>query len=345
MPNSRYTLWTSSSRPAGPWPTAQRQHTNPRARLKAWEATGSEGQIWCYRKQPSHGRLIYRQTIASATVLSGIWTEEEEERSNTEVEQPAASGLECLTNALQPNLGQHERQAVAAYIMSLFRRGWRELAAQPQRLRSEVAQLREVIQTAGFSSEVLHALEADIADLSKHPPGRPLPIRPVSDVITAMRWTVLRCSDPMFVNSDSPVQIVPRVIIDPESEVTLPLSPTRVLICDWGFPRPPITIRVATDAEVLEANRRTASGAEQYVYFADRPTDNASLALLDGGPRPRILDDNGRRAVPRKHRRDMARHARRILCGRKRENMELVERLRELEAASAFVVRHDDSTS
>ena len=325
--------------------TGQRQHTNPRARLRAWEVPESEGQIWCYRKQPGPGRPIYRQTIASATVLRSIWTEEEEDRSNTEVEQPAASGLECLTELLQPSLRRHERQAVAGYMMSLFRRGWQELTAQPKRLRSEVAQLRAKIHTAGFSPEALDALEAEITDLSRHPPGRPLPIRQVSEVMTAMRWTVLRCPASMFVNGDSPVQIVPHVIIDPESEVTLPLSPTRALICDWGFPRPPITIRVATDTEVFEVNRRTASGAEQYVYFADRPTDNAVRELLDGGPRPRILDDKGRRAVPRKHCRDMERHAQRILRGRKRENMELVERLRELEAISGLVVRRDDPAS
>ena len=305
----------------------------------------SEGQIWCYRKQAGPRRRIYRQSIASAAALRSIWTEDEEDRSNTEVEQPAASGLKQLTKALQPSVRRHERQAVAGCMMSLFRRGWRELAAQPQRLRLEVAQLRDSIHAAEFSPELWHCLEEDIADLSKHPPGRPLPIRQVSEVMTAMRWTVLRCPDSMFVNGDSPVQIVPHVIIDPESEVTLPLSPTRALICDWGFPRPPITIRVATDAEVLEVNRRTASGAEQYVYFADRPTDNAVRELLDGGPRPRILADKGRRAVPRKHRRDMERHARRILRGRKRENMELVERLRELEAASGLVVRHDDPAS
>ena len=322
--------------------TGQRQHTNPRAQLRAWEAPESEGEIWCYRKQPGPGRTIYRQTIASATVRRGIWTEEEEQLSNTAVEQPAASGLECLTELLQPSLLRHERQAVAGYMMSLFRRGWRELAALPQRLQPEVAQLRATIRSAGFSPEALHALEAEIADHSRHPRGRPLPIRQVSDVMTAMRWTVLRCSDPMFVNSDSPVQIVPYVIIDPESEVTLPLSPTRALICDWGFPRPPIAIRVATDAEVVEVNRRTASGAEQYVYFADRPTDTAVRELLDGGPRPRILDDKGHRAVPQKHRRDMERHARRILRGRKRENMEFVEHLKELEAAGGLTVRHDD---
>ena len=325
--------------------TGQRQHTNPRARLRGWEAPESKGQIWCYRKQPGPGWRILPQRTKSATVVRDIWTEDDEKRANSEVEQPAAPGLKHLTESLQPSLRRHERQAVAGYMMSLFRRGWRELAAQPKRLQSEVARLRASINAAEFSPELWHYLDEDIADLSKHPPGRPLPIRQVSEVMTAMRWTVLRCPDSMFVNGDSPVQIVPHVIIDPESEVTLPLSPTRALICDWGFPRPPITIRVATDAEVLEVNRRTTSGAEQYVYFADRPTENAVRELLDGGPRPRILDDKGRRAVPRKHRRDMERHAQRILRGRKRENMELVERLRELEATSGLVVRRDDPAS
>ena len=278
-------------------------------------------------------------------MLRGIWTEDEEHRSNTEVEQPAASGLECLTNSLQPSLRRHDRQAVADYMMSLFRRGWQELAAQPQRLRLEVAQLRAMIHAAGFSPEALQALEENIADLSKHPPGRPLPIRQVSDVIKAMRWTVLRCPDRMFVNSDSPIQILPYIIVNPESEVTLPLSPTRALICDWGFPRPSITIHAATGLEVIEVNRRTALGAEQYIYFAYPPAENAIRDMLAGERPQRILDVNGRRAVPPKYRRKMERAARRILRGRKQENLELVEHLRALEASDGLVVRDHDSYS
>ena len=323
----------------------QRQHTNPKARLRGWEAPESKGQIWCYRKQPGPGQRILRQSIKSATVVRGIWTEDEEKRSNTEVEQPAAPGLKHLTESLRPSLHIRERQAVAGYMMSLFRRGWQELAAQPQRFHPEVAQLMAMIRAAGFLPEALSTLEERITDLSRHPPGRPLPIRQVSDVMTAMRWTVLRCPDPMFVTGDSPVQIVPHVIIDPECEVTLPLSPTRALICDWGFPRASITIRVATGAEVLEVNRHTASGTEQYVYFADRPAENAVRDLLDSERRPRILDVNGRRVVPPKHRARMERAARRILRGRKKENSELVERLKAMEASSGLVVRDDDPAS
>lgn len=325
--------------------TGQRQHTNPAARLRGWEAPESEGLIWCYRKQPGPGRRIYRQRIASATVLRAIWTEDEEHRSNSEVEQPAASGLEQLTETLQPSLRRHERQAVAGYMMALFRRGWQELAAQPQRLRPEVAQLTAMIHAAEFSPEALHALQENIADLSKHPPGRPLPIPRVSDVMAAMRWTVLCCPDSLFVNGDSPVQIVPHVIINPESEVTLPLSPTRTLICDWGFPRPSIAIRAATGAEVLMVNCRTASGAEQYVYFADRPAEKDVRELLDDRSRLRIIDDKGRRTVPRKHRRDMERDVQRILRKRKKEDLELLEQMKLLEASSGLLVRENDPAS
>ena len=229
--------------------------------------------------------------------------------------------------------------------MSLFRRGWQELSAQPQRLQSEVARLKAMVRAAGFSPEALHALEANIADLAKHPPGRPLPIHRVGDVLAAMRWTVLRCPDPMFINGDSPVQIVPQVIVNPDSELTLPLSPTRALICDWGVPRTSTAIRTATAAQVLEVNRRTIQGAERHIYFANRPAESELLELLDGGPRPRILDEKGARVVPRKHRRNMELDARRILRGREKENMELIEQLKEFEAGSGLIVRDDEPTS
>ena len=322
----------------------QRQHTNPKALLRGWEASEPPGLVWCYAKLRNSGRRISRQPLASATVLRNIWTEDDEHRSNTEVEQPAASGLKRLTEAFRPTLRSHERQALARYMMSLFRRGWQELAAQPQRLRAEVPRLEAMLHTSGFSSADLHALQDHIEELSSHPPGRPLPIREISDVMEAMRWTVLRCPAPVFVTGDSPVQILPHVLIDPESEVTLPLSPTRALICDWGFPRPSLAIRRATSAEVLEVNRRTALGAEQYIYFAAKPAENALGNLLDGSSCPRILDANRSRVVPGKHRRAMQRQARRILLGRERENENLVKSLRELAEGNALIVGDGDQS-
>lgn len=315
----------------------QRQHTNPKARLRKWKAPGAESKIWCYRKQPGPGPQILLQPIKSATVLHDIWTEDEERRSNIEVEQPAAPGLKILTESPRPVLSGYDRQAVAGYIMSMFRRGWQELAAQPQRFRPEVVELKAMIHAAGFSPEALPALDECIEHMSRHPSGRPRPIRPASDAIAAMRWTVLRCPDRMFVTGDSPVQIVPHDIVDSECEVTLPLSPARTLVCDWGFPRPPIAVRVATGAEAFEVNRRTALGAEQYVFFADRPAENAVGDLLDGDRRPRILDVNGRRSVPPKQRRKIERIAQRSRLRSEKERLELVERLKALDESSQLV--------
>lgn len=122
----------------------QRQHTNPQARLRLWEAPDWADEIWCYRKEPGPGRRIYRQPIASATVLRSIWTEEDEERLNREVEQPAEAGLERLVGAAAHRLSDPERRAVARYLASLFRRGWKELAAQPERVLPEATRMADV---------------------------------------------------------------------------------------------------------------------------------------------------------------------------------------------------------
>ena len=283
--------------------------------------------------------------IASATVLRRIWTEDEEDRANTEVEQPAESGLEQLSESLQPSLRSHDRQAVAAYIMSLFRRGWQELVAQRERLHAELARLKAMLPAAGLSPATRQALEDEIAEESERPLGRPLPIRQISDVMAAMRWTVLQFPDPIFLTGDSPVQIAPHVIVNPKSEVTLPLTPRRALVCDWGSPSASIAIRTATRVEALEVNRRTALGAEQFIYFSDRPAESAVRELLEAEPRPRILDDKRRRAVPQKHRRNLERDARRILGDRKKENMDLIERIRRLETTGGLLLRDDDSPS
>ena len=238
--------------------TGQDQHTNPKARLKLWEAREVRGDVWYYGKQREPGRRVRRQTVVSATVLQGVWTEEAEGRLNTEIEQPVESGLAQLSETRAPSLDTVQRQAVARYLMSLFRRGWRELAAQPERLRPEISRLETLIEEAGSVPEAVDVLRANIADLATCPPARPFPIEEVSDVIAAMRWTVLECTNASFFNGDTPVQIVPCAIASQDCELTFPLSPSRALVCDWGIPRPWTALQPVTAVEVAEVNRRTA---------------------------------------------------------------------------------------
>ena len=256
----------------------QRQHTNPKARLRPWEASGFAGEIWCYRKESGPGNRIYRQKVATATVLHGIWTEDDEGRLNSEVEQPAEAGLEQLVSAEAPELSTRQRQAVARYLCSLFRRGWQEIAAQPQHVQPEVRHMKEMVGASRLSAKAQHAIGEALEDMAKHPPGAPFPIDEVSEVLSAMRWTVLRCADPSFVTGDSPAQIVPHVVVNRECEVTLALSPTRALVCDWGIPQPWTSGRTATAEEVLEVNRRTALGADWFVYFPSRPSEDGCAA-------------------------------------------------------------------
>ena len=322
----------------------QRQHTNPKARLKLWEAPELAGHIWCYRKLTGQGRCIYRQTIASATVLRSIWTEGDEERLNNEVEQPAEAGLAQLVGVEASGLANRERRAVAKYLVSLFRRGWQELAAQPQRVLPEVRRLTAKIDAVSrLSAKAKQATKAALEDQSKCPPGAPFPIDEVSDVLSAMRWTVLQCTSPSFVTGDSPVQIVPHVIVDRACEVILALSPERALVCDWGIPQPWTASRTATAAEILEVNRRTALGAECFVYFPNRPSKNHANELLESRPRRLIPDDGGRR-VPRKHLQTMELGARRIMLDEiPSGNMALIEELEDLEARCQLAIDDGDS--
>ena len=323
----------------------QRQHTNPRTRLKLWEAPDLGGHIWCYRKQSGRGSRIYRQTIASATVVRSVWTEEAEARLNNEVEQPAAAGLAQLADTLEPQLASSERKAVAGYLVSLFRRGWQELAAQPQRVEPEVRRLAGMIDAASdLSMRTRQEIKAALEEQSKCPPIAPLPIEEVGDVLAAMRWTVLRSANPSFATGDSPVQIVPDVVVDRECEISLPLTPTRALVCDWGIPQPWTVARTATAAEILGVNRRTALGADSFIYFARRPSDNDVETLLERRPRRRILGDVDGRRVPRRHRQTMELGARRIFLGRPSENMAVIEQLRVLEAQSQMALDDGDRT-
>ena len=326
--------------------TGQKQHTNPRARLKQWEAREVCGHVWCFGKHREAGRRVYRQTLASATVLRDIWTTDEEQRLNTEIEQAAEPGLEQLTEGTEPCLDADQRQAVARYLMSLFRRGWQELAAQPERLRLKTERLETKIRDAGFRSDALDELRACIAELRTYPPGRPMPIEIVSDAIAAMRWTVLECPDATFVNSDSPVQIVPSVIIRRNCELTTPLTPTRALVCDWGVPQPWIAVRTATPAEVAAVNSRTAGGAESFVYLARSLDEESMLQATNGPALGRIHDFQGRRFVPWRHRVSIELGARLILDGCEEDTLALVEYLKDVASQwGQLLDKHENSQS
>lgn len=311
--------------------TGQKQHTNPKSRLKLWEADEVQGDIWCYSKEGNPGNRIRRRPLASATVLRGIWSPTLEQRLNTEIEQAAEAGLRTLTEDPAPHLDGTRRRTVAEYLLSLFRRGWQEIAAVPERLRPEIGSLERLIEDAGFKPEEARALLSDIAKLGAHPPGRPLPIKEVSAVIAAMRWTVLECPDPLFLNGDSPVQIVPSAIVSRRCELTIPLSPTRALVGDWGVPQPWTTLRVATPAEVAAVNRRTVQGAKCYVYLTHRLSEQVVISLLDGPAGASVnADGSGRRQVPWRHRVSMQLGAGQILDGLEEEKLALVKRLREV---------------
>ncbi len=323
----------------------QRQHTNPKARLRLWEASGFAGDIWCYRKEPGPGDPIYRQKVATATVLYGIWSEDDEERLNREVEQPAEAGLAQLVGAEAPELSASQRQAVARYLLSLFRRGWQEIAAQPQRVQPEVRRMVEMVGASRLTAKAQHVIEEELEDVAKHPPGRPFPVDQVSEVLSAMRWTVLRCANPSFVTGDSPAQIVPHVVVDRRCEVTLALSPTRALVCDWGIPQPWTSGRTATAEEILEVNRRTALGADSFVYFASRPSETYVQQLLAQKPQTRISKEGSRRCVPWKHRQTMEVSARRIMRDEMPAgNIALIKQLEELEARYQLAINDGDST-
>ena len=323
----------------------QRQHTNPKARLRLWEASESAGEIWCYRKESGPVKRIYRQKVATATVLRSIWTEDDEERLNSEVEQPAEAGLAQLVGAEALELSTRQRRAVARYLLSLFRRGWQEIAAQPQRVRPGVRRMVEMIGASGLSAKSRQAIEEALEDMAKSPPGAPFPIDEVTGVLSDMRWTVLRCADPSFVTGDSPAQIVPHVVVHRECEVTLALSPTRALVCDWGIPQPWTSGRTATAEEILEVNRRTALGADWFVYFPSRPSERDVQRLLEQRSRRRISEDGSGRRVPRKHRQTMEVGTRRIMRDEiPAGNMALIKELEELEARGQLAIDDSDST-
>ena len=321
--------------------SGQCQHANPKSRLKYWEAE-SPGQIWCYAKERDAGRRVCRQMLAKATVVRGVWSENDEGRLNTEIEQAAEPGLLQLSHASTPVLEGEQREAVSRYLVSLFRRGWNELTAQPMRLKAAVERLEVLIDAQGFSPVPRHVLETELAELAMHPPGRPFPLPEAAQVLAAMRWTVLDTPHHEFVNTDSPVQIVPPVIVGQDCEVTMTLTPKRALVCDWGIPQPWTETKAASSEEILEVNCRAVRGARDCIYFASRPEEGDVPAMMSIPARRRIHDWGSGRKVPWRHRVTMDLAAKRILAGREKEDNALVERLVDLATRNDLMVREED---
>ena len=310
--------------------SGQKQHLYGEARLSRWQDVDEPSRINCFDKRSGRGRNTYKQSLSRATVAYGLWSEDIEEKLGC-IESDAGPAFDILTGQPNPVLTPTQREAVAQCCCTFWRRGGAWLAQQPRRLTPEVSTLIENIQSeTGFSQEHKRVLIAEAAHLSEEPPARPFPLDLMVRTVVHMSWTVLCSQGRTFLTGDTPVLITPRnTIIARDTEVILPLSPVRVLVCDWGIHCYSLAIDVAPPRAVREVNRRIARSAVRRIY-SSAPIDTAWIARLRSDHRrPRPLQSGRPIRVPARIRDAYVECVRRFPEVRAHENRCLISRILE----------------
>lgn len=109
-------------------------------------------------------------------------------------------------------------------------------------------------------------------------------VGPIAGHIVEMEWSFVEASDEDFILSDSPLVISKPGLADPQTQVSLPLSPKKMWIGHWdkGAPR----IQRLRREHVFAMNRMRASSADRYLYANRR--DDALLRFCKkyAGPKP-----------------------------------------------------------
>lgn len=274
-------------------------HFVPQAYLRAFEDPNRPGMIWVY----SRSGALNIASIAKVAQSAGFYDASDEAALNTHVERPANPLLERLRDGQQ--LARDEKRVLSIYIATMMHRVPRNRErgeeVMPKALAEAAARAAEyvnmVADAQGLSADrrayLLSQIEPATASAAAHPSPEvlaqvrsPWPSAAVVEKIFGMTWRVLLASPPeAFITSDNPVFIFSsRGLGNPDSELVLPLSPTRCLHGSWRSSGTDEVTFLTPVREVLrEMNRRTARDTTSIMLSHRRSPE--LLALLKRKPR------------------------------------------------------------
>ena len=309
--------------------SGQRQHLYGKARLRPWGDPEERSRINCFDKQPGAGRLTYLQSLRYATVARGLWSAKTEE-DLSRIENGANPAFDILTAEAHPILTTAQRGAIARCISSFWRRNSAWLVQQPGLLATEVARLLAEVRAApDFTPEEKSIVEEEAANFLATPPARPLPLDLMVRTFSHMSWTVLCSRRGFFLTGDSPVIVSPEdVLISPDTELVMSISPVRALVCNWGIQLGQLSTFTASPGDVREVNRRIAQGAVRRIY-SNAPLDPAWVRRLLRDSRPtRTIHPDQPTRIPSFIRDEYAVCVRQFPQLRTAENRQLIDSLR-----------------
>jgi hypothetical protein len=256
-------------------------HFVPQRYLKGFQAPERPGWIWMYDKLTQTQKLLPIKQVAQAP---GFYKEDVERELNEQVEQPGGDVIDRMCRG-EP-IDEMERRHLTYYLGTMIRRvpiaRSRAAKAVPQVLSEAAQEAREWFEEASSTGRIdgvtsaarLAEVDAVERRLQQQPAQvidaieTPWPFASMLIAIYSMWWRVLRCAGPSsFLTSDNPAFFFTGYGLGtPQSELILPLRSDLLLHCSWQRGREE-GIQVAGQRLVRSLNRRTAAGAERFVFY------------------------------------------------------------------------------
>jgi hypothetical protein len=263
-------------------------------------------RLWVYDKATRKAFKSQPDAIANEREL---YTEELEGWLNNSIEQPANRVLAKIRR--RDSLSAEDREALAAYIVTLLKRGpvgrARVMEKIPDtvkeitdNLEKEIHELkgREVLTNERYFNLLAQTVKAR-EKLIANPPIEtwwglldPSTSRNIVTVLLRMSWAFLIDPRGEVLTSDNPVYFFPWAGIGrPESELIFPIDQyTAMLATNESFPTG--TYFDGNGVSLREINRRTMTNTDRHL-IASQPLDWIPKLIANGdGPRRwlRVLD-------------------------------------------------------
>jgi hypothetical protein len=283
------------------------QHFVPELHLKHFVGSNPSGMVWTYDKQTGSARPAIPKETATQTNFYSLKDKDDQyfdaiEHWLSEVESKAAPIYEQLINGKIP-IGQ-ERAYFSVFLATSYARTpsmiriYAEMkgkasvsktmlvASDPEAFEKSVQQYE--VATSPIDGDTRKGLREFILDKNRYTisVGRNIGLGAIglSDTLAPiffnMKWRVVDTGTNLLISGDNPVaRVVPPQSYDPiygdggflnnGSRVTMPLTPIRAVILEWGREDMPGLWRVKRrDARNL--NRRRAYFSERFLYSSVR---------------------------------------------------------------------------
>lgn len=253
------------------------QHYVPQNYLKAFSDPQHPTMIWMFDKsEPTHKPKCL--PIKAVAQRPDFYTAEAETSLNTVVEIPAQEQFRRLSAG--ERIEDVDRLIVAIYIQVMALRVPYARNVLDGMVREGVADFVAAIKRDPNEAPT------GMSDEFFHPMREPWIQQELVDMIYTMAWRIIRTDGPnAFFTGDNPVSFTHETgLLHPDGELTFPISSHMALHASWHG-EADLMFAAGSHYAVAEINRRTACGAERFLFAAEPDVD---VHLLATKPQPAL---------------------------------------------------------